>query len=328
MVSTSSTPASAATALQSAPSQAAVSANAARARLTGVLLAIFGAVAFAAKAIIVKLAYRYGVDAVTLIALRMVVALPFFALTSIVMERRRDKSPFQKGDWWKIGLIGFLGYYLASFLDFVGLAYITATLERLILYLNPTLVLAIGVFWFKRRVTPAQLFAMGLSYLGVAVALMHDFSIGGNNIALGSAIVFASALSYALYLVASGEMVRRVGALRLTAHASCVASFCCIAQFVVLRPWSALDLPIQVYGLSLINGLACTVLPVFAVMLALARIGATQAAQIGMMGPVSTIVLSFFLLAEPMGASQIVGTLLVLVGVFIVSRLAASGAKQ
>ena len=328
MVSTSSHLAAAGKADTSSPSQATISANAASARLVGVLLAIFGAIAFAAKAIIVKLAYRYGVDAVTLIALRMVVALPFFAVTSIVMERRPNKSAFLQGDWWKIGLIGFLGYYLASYLDFVGLAYITATLERLILYLNPTLVLAIGVFWFKRRVTLAQLFAMALSYLGVALALMHDFSIGGSNIAFGSAIVFASALAYALYLVGSGEMVRRIGALRLTAHASCVASFCCIGQFLVLRPWSALDLPIQVYGLSLINGVACTVLPVFAVMLAIARIGATQAAQIGMVGPVSTIVLSWLLLGEAMGVSQIVGTLLVLVGVFIVSRFAASGGAK
>jgi drug/metabolite transporter (DMT)-like permease len=228
-------------------------------------------------------------------------------------------------DWLKIAFTGFLGYYLASYLDFAGLAYITATLERLILYLNPTLVLAIGVFWFKRRAGRRQLVAMALSYLGVAVALTHDFKIGGSNIMLGSVLVFASALAYALYLVGSGEMVRRVGALRLTAHASCFASLCCIIQFLVFRPWSALSQPVEVYQLSLLNGVACTVLPVFAVMLAIDRIGATQAATIGMVGPVSTILLSWLLLGEAMGPSQVFGTVLVVVGVFIVSRSATSG---
>jgi drug/metabolite transporter (DMT)-like permease len=162
--------------------------------------------------------------------------------------------------------------------------------------------------------------ALGLSYAGVVLALTHDFRIWGSNIALGSALVFASALTYALYLVGSGEMVRRVGALRLTAHASCVASLCCIVQFLVMRPWSALVLPEQVYWLSLLNGFACTVLPVFAVMFAIARVGAPTAAQVGMVGPVSTIFLSWLLLGEAMGQSQIFGTLLVVSGVFIVSR--------
>jgi drug/metabolite transporter (DMT)-like permease len=297
------------------------------ARIGGVLLAVFGAVAFAGKAIIVKLSYRYGVDAITLLALRMAVALPFFAIAGLVIERKAGKTRLARSDWPKIVLIGFLGYYLASYLDFVGLAYVTATLERLILYLNPTLVLLIGVIWFKRRVGAAQMVAMVLSYAGVAIALLHDFNIGGSHIVLGSAIIFASALAYALYLVGSGEMVKRVGALRLTAHASLVASFFCIGQFILTRPLSALILPPQVYQLALINGVACTVLPVFAVMMAIDRIGAAQAAQIGMVGPVSTIVLSWLLLGEAMGPSQVAGTLLVVIGVYIVSRFAARGAK-
>jgi len=290
------------------------------ARLGGIALAAIGAVAFSGKAIIVKLAYRYGVDAVTLIALRMAVALPFFAWVAIVIERRASTPRLLASDWPKILLLGVLGYYLASYLDFLGLAYITATLERLILYLNPTIVLAIGVFWFKRRILPRQWIALGLSYVGVVLALMHDFRLGGSNIALGSILVFASALAYALYLVGSGEMVKRVGALRLTALASCVASLCCIVQFLITRPWSALVLPTQVYWLSALNGVACTVLPVFAVMFAIARVGAPTAAQVGMIGPVSTIIFSWLLLGESMGAAQVFGTLLVLSGVFIVSR--------
>ena len=289
---------------------------------SGLLLAAFGAIAFSGKAIIVKLGYRYGADAVTLLALRMLVALPFFLLMGVWTARR--SQPLQAGDRGKIFALGFFGYYLASFLDFAGLAYITATLERLILYLTPTLVLLIGMVVFKRRATGRQLTALFISYIGVALAFGHDLRLGGGNIALGSALVFASALAYALYLVGSGELVARVGAVRLTAYASGVASVLCIGQFLVLRPFSALSLPAEVYWLSLLNGTLCTVLPVLAVMMAIARIGSSLASQIGMIGPVSTIVLSVLLLNEPMGPWQVAGTVLVMAGVFVVSRQKAS----
>ena len=293
--------------------------------LAGMLLAAFGAIAFSGKAIIVKLAYRHGVDATTLIALRMAVALPFFALIALWVRSRPGLAPLQAGDAWKIVALGFLGYYLASFLDFLGLAYITATLERLILYLNPTLVLLITMIAFKRSASGRQMIALAASYLGVVLAFGHDFALAGNAgagaIALGSTLVFASALIYALYLVGSGELVRRIGPVRLTAYASCVASLCCIAQFALTRPLaSALAWPLPVYWLSLANGTVCTVLPVFAVMMAVSRIGAPAASQIGMIGPVSTILLSTVFLGEAMGPWQIAGTALVMVGVFIVSR--------
>ena len=287
--------------------------------MAGLLLAAFGAIAFSGKAIIVKLAYRHGVDAVTLLALRMVVALPFFLLLGFWASRRAQ--PLHAGDLRRILVLGGLGYYLASFLDFAGLAYITATLERLILYLNPTLVLLIGFFAFKRPATPRQLFALLVSYVGVALALAHDAAIGGSRIALGSLLVFLSALSYALYLFGSGEIVARVGALRLTAYASTVACVLCIGQYLLLRdPASAFSLDAEVWWLSLLNGTLCTVVPVLAVMMAVARIGSATTAQIGMLGPVSTIVLSWLLLGEAMGPWQIVGTALVLAGVFVVSR--------
>lgn len=299
---------------------AAASPNAQRQAFGGLLLAAFGAIAFSGKAIIVKLAYRYGVDAVTPLALRMLVALPFFVLLG-AWSSRRGLEPVSVADRRRILVLGFLGYYLASFLDFAGLAFITATLERLILYLNPTIVLLIGFFVFRRPATPRQLFALLISYAGVLVALAHDAAIGGSNIALGSLLVFLSALSYALYLVGSGEIVARVGAMRLTAHASTVACFLCIGQYLVLRaPAAALALPVEVWWLSLLNGTLCTVVPVLAVMMAVARIGSATTAQVGMLGPVSTIVLSLIVLDEPMGPWQVLGTVLVLAGVYVVSR--------
>jgi drug/metabolite transporter (DMT)-like permease len=288
--------------------------------LAGFLLAAFGAIAFSGKAIIVKLGYRYGADAVTLLGLRMLVALPFFIVLGL-WASRRSAPRLGSADGWKIVLLGFFGYYLASFLDFAGLAYISATLERLILYLTPTIILLIGFFVFRRPATRRQLFALLVSYLGVLLAFAHDLSLGGERIALGSVLVFLSALSYSLYLVGSGEIVARVGAIRLTAYASSVACILCIGQFLVLRsPQVAVDLAVEVWWLSLLNGTLCTVVPVLAVMMAVARIGSATTAQIGMLGPVSTIVLSMLVLGEPMGPWQIAGTILVLMGVFVVSR--------
>lgn len=285
---------------------------------SGLMLAALGAIAFSGKAIIVKLGYRYGADAVTLLALRMLVAFPFFLLMGAWAARR--SAPLSGGDRLKIVLLGFFGYYLASFLDFAGLAYITATLERLILYLTPTLVALIGWLAFGKRISRRQAVALLVSYAGVTLAFGHDLQAGGSNIMLGGMLVFGSALAYALYLVGSGELVARVGAVRLTAYASSVASVLCLVQFVVLRPMQAMVLPWEVYALSLVNGTLCTVLPVLAVMMAVARIGSALAAQVGMIGPVSTIVLSLLLLGEPMGPWQVAGTVLVMAGVFVVSQ--------
>ena len=288
---------------------------------SGVALALFGAIAFSGKAIIVKFGYRYGADAITLLALRMLVALPFFALMAGWVRRDSQRFRLRGGDRWKVVGLGFSGYYLASFLDFAGLEYITATLERLILYLTPTLVLLIGMLVFKRKPVPRQLAALAISYLGVALAFAHDLEIGGDGIALGGLLVFLSALSYATYLVGSGEVVARVGAVRLTAYASAVAAGFCILHFLLVRPWqSLLELPAEIYTLSLLNGTLCTVLPVLATMMAVQRLGSALASQLGMIGPVSTIVLSLFLLGEPMGVWQIAGTVLVLIGVFTVTR--------
>lgn len=285
----------------------------------GLLLAAFGAIAFSGKAIIVKLGFLHGSDAITLLALRMAVAMPLFALMA-VWAARRATTPLSRGDGLRILALGVLGYYLASFLDFAGLAYITATLERLILYLSPTLVMLLGLVLSRRRPTRLQLVALVLSYAGVLLAFGHDVQVGGDGILLGSGLVFASALSYALYLHGSGEIVARVGAVRLTAYASLVACVLCIGQFLLLRPVSLLvTSPPEVLWLSLLNGTVCTVLPVLAVMLGVARLGSSLAAQVGMLGPVSTIVLSLVVLREPMGPWQVAGTVLVLAGVLVVS---------
>jgi drug/metabolite transporter (DMT)-like permease len=291
----------------------------------GVLLASLGAIAFAGKAIIVKLAYRHGVDAVTLIMYRMLFSLPLFV--GLAWWAGRGKPRLTGRDLLVVLGLGFSGYYLASFLDFAGLKYISANLERLILYLNPTLVLALGVCAFGKQVTRAQLLALGVSYAGVLCVFGHELNVSGANVPLGAGLVFGSAVSYALYLSFSGQVVRRLGALRLTGLATTVACIMCIAQFLLLRPLSALAVEPAVLWLSVLNATACTFAPVLMVMVAVERIGAGMAAQVGTVGPVSTILLSVVLLGEPFTGWVALGSALVLLGIWLLTRPTASPAR-
>jgi drug/metabolite transporter (DMT)-like permease len=284
----------------------------------GLLLAAAGSICFSGKAIIVKLAYRHGVDAVTLIMYRMLFALPLFI--GLAWWAGRGKPALTGRDLRVVVGLGFCGYYLASFLDFAGLQFISASLERLILYLNPTLVLMIGVFWFGQRTRLAQWGALAVSYCGVLLVFGHEVQLSGTHAALGTALVFASAVSYAIYLAYSGNEVRRLGALRLTGWATSVACGFCIVQFLLLRPLSAALVEPRVITLSLLNATLCTFAPVLMVMMAIERVGATVAAQTGMIGPLSTILMGVLILGEPFNAWIIAGTSLVLAGIWLLAR--------
>lgn len=300
-------------------------------RAAGFLLAALGAILFSGKAIVVKFTYEYGVDAVTLIAFRMLFSLPFFAFIGWRQSRRaaRGEIPvLTRAERWKVVVLGLIGYYLSSFLDFLGLRYISVGLERLILFLAPTLVLLITAFWLKRPIAGRQWLALLLSYLGVVLVFAHDMAqTGGGAVLLGSAFVFASAFTYALYLIGSGELVKRVGSMRLTAYAMSVSSLACLAQFFAVHSASVLVQPIGFYGLSLIHATLNTVLPVFMIMAAVSRIGPPLAAQLGMLGPVSVLFLAFWFLGEPVTAWQLAGTAFVLAGVFVLTAPARAAPK-
>jgi len=288
-------------------------------RTAGFALATLGAIAFSGKAIIVKLAYRHGVDAVTLIMLRMLFALPLFML--LAWWAGRGRPALARRDWIAITGLGFTGYYLASFLDFAGLAYVSASFERLILYLNPTLVLLLGLVLFKRRIAARQAISLAVSYAGVLLVFGHELTISGHNVLLGAALCFISAVSYAIYLVYSGEEVQRLGALRLTGLATMVACVFCILQFLLLRPISAaMNVAPQVIWLSLLNATLCTFAPVLMVMMAIERIGPGIAAQTGMIGPVSTILMGVLILDEPFTPWMAAGTVLVMSGIWLLAR--------
>ena len=284
----------------------------------GLMLALIGAIGFSGKAIIVKLAYRYGVDAVTLIMYRMLFALPLFV--GMAWWSGRGKPALSRKDWLGVVGLGFTGYYLASFLDFLGLAYISASLERLILYLNPTFVMALGWLMYQRKVRPLQMLGMAISYGGVLLVFGMELTAQGADAALGTLLVFGSALSYALYLVYSGELVRRLGSLRLVGLASSVACVLCIAQFLLLRPLGAAAVAPEVIWLSLLNASACTVMPVLMVMMAVERLGASLASQAGMVGPMATIAMGALLLGEPFTVWVALGTALVNAGIYVFAR--------
>lgn len=285
----------------------------------GLMMALAGAIAFSGKAIIVKLAYRYQVDAVTVIMYRMLFALPLFA--AMAWWSSRGKPPLTRADWFGVVGLGVVGYYLSSFLDFLGLQYITASLERLILYLNPTLVLLLGWLLYRKPVHRLHLAGMAVSYCGVALVFGQEASLAGRNALLGATLVFASAITYAVYLVYSGQLVQRLGSLRLVGLATTVACLCCIAQFVVLRPVaSALAVAPEVIWLSVLNATLCTAVPVLLVMMAIERVGPALTAQAGMIGPLSTILMGVWLLGEHFTAGIAAGTALVIAGIFVFTR--------
>ncbi len=288
-------------------------------RAVGIALAFFGAAFFSLKGVTTKLIYVYREDAVTLLALRMAFSLPFFLVAARWASRREATAPLSVRDRVQIGILGLLAYYIASFLDFLGLQYVSATLERLTLYLYPTVVLLLSAIFLKKRIHGREVAALVLSYAGIALVLVVGGRVGGADVPLGAALVFASAVVYSVYLVFGTEIIRRTGSMRFTAYGMTVASLAGVAQFLVLRPLDALVMPWPAYGWFVVLALVHTVLPVFMTAEALKRIGATQVAIIGAVGPVTTMAVDWMVLGERLAPLQIVGAGLVLAGVLLVT---------
>ena len=289
-------------------------------RLTGALLVASGAVAFSGKAVIIKLAYRCGVDAVTLLALRMLLSAPMFALLAVWAARSSRVAPISTADRRALLVLGLIGYYLASYFDFLGLQYVTAALERLLLFTHPTFVLLMSAAFFGRRITRRDVFAIAISYLGIVAVFAHDMSTQPGNVALGSFWVLLSALFYAAYLVGGGRVVGRVGSLRFACYAGLVSCAAVVAHFLVTRDASLLfSQPAQVYGLSLLMAAVSTVLPIILTSEGIRRVGASHASIIGSVGPIATIFLGAVFLGEPVTVIQLVGAALVLAGVVSIS---------
>ena len=285
----------------------------------GVTFALLAAVGFSAKAILVKLAYLAHVDAITLLALRMAFSAPFFIVVALWI-RGQHAEPLNTHDKLLVLALGLIGYYLSSLLDFLGLQYISAGLERLILFLYPTMTVILSALVYRRAIGKKIIAAMALSYAGIALVFLHDMGMRqGGSIVLGASLVFFSTLSYSTYLVGVGHAIKRIGTTRFTAYAMVVASAASLLQFAVMRPMAALDLPLRVYELSIVMAIFSTVLPVFLLSYAIRRIGSGSASLIGSIGPVSTIYMAYLFLNESVSWLQIAGSSLVLCGVLITS---------
>lgn len=291
----------------------------------GVALAVLAAFGFSFKAIFVKLAYAAApVEAITLLTLRMSFSLPI--VLGVGLWIGRDAPPLARSDWGILVMLGLLGYYGSSILDFVGLQYISAALERLILFVYPTLTVLIGVLFMGKRLERRQVAALVLSYAGIGLAFAHDLKIAGDTHAvwLGAAFVFGSALTYALYSAGTELAVRRLGAIRFAALAITVSTVATQLHFVATQPLSALaqPLPVHLYGIGM--AIFSTVLPVFWQSVAIRRIGAARAVLIGTLGPVLTIFFGWLLLGEAISLQQMLGAALVLGGVLLVTRRATA----
>jgi drug/metabolite transporter (DMT)-like permease len=288
------------------------------ARAWGIVFAFVGVLAFSFRPILIKLSYAaHPVSPVTLLFLRMTLSLPFFLV--IGWWLRNQEPRLTKRDWAAIAGLGFLGYYAASFLDFVGLQWVGAGVGRLILYLFPTLVLLLSFVFLHKKPTWREIAALVLSYAGIALVLSNQLGIESRLFALGAALVFASALCYAAYLVAGSQVVKRVGSMRFTAYSTVVATVPAVLQFAVMESPGALELPPAVWGYAIVLATVVTVLPLFLQAEALHRIGANHFALIGAVGPVSVAVTSALGLDEPFTWIQALGGALVILGVLLVS---------
>ena len=284
-------------------------------------LALIGAFFFSGKAIVVKLAYAYPVDASTLLAMRMLLSLPLF-LGALIFTLLREKQavPMTIKDYGMVVLAGLLGYYLASLFDFMGLQYITAGLERLILFTYPSIVVLIASVIRQQWPAPWQLACMAISYVGMAVVYGHETVLIGENTALGVLLVFVSAICYASYLIVGERVLKRIGTIRFTAMATLVSAFAILCQISLQQPVGIIvEQPLPVWGWSLVNAVFCTFVPVFSVMTAISLIGASRVAQLGMIGPIAPIALGTWILNEPFTIWHAAGTALVITGVALLS---------
>lgn len=289
--------------------------------LLGFLITIGGAIFFSTKAIFVKLAFQETkVDALTLLSLRMLFSLPFYIVAAWIAGRKDQVKTLTKKQWIWIMLMGIFGYYLSSLFDFIGLQYVSAGLERLILFLYPTFAVLINTFYFKTKLGKVQLIALVLTYIGIGIAYWGEIRAAqyGPQFFYGSFMIFLCAITYSFYLVGTGRLVTSVGATRYTAYAMLTATAGIFIHYLLQRPATVLQIDTTLAGYGIALAVVATVLPSFMMSVGMKKIGSNNVAIITSIGPVSTILQAHFFLGESIIAEQIVGTILVIIGVLLI----------
>jgi drug/metabolite transporter (DMT)-like permease len=289
--------------------------------LAGFFISLMGAIFFSTKAIFVKLAFQSThVDAITLLSLRMLFSLPFYLFAAWLVSKKENKEPLSKRDWWLILAMGILGYYLSSLFDFIGLQYVSAGLERLILFLYPTFAVLINTFYFKSKLSRVQVIALVLTYFGIGIAYFGELRLDTSNpeFFFGSFMIFLCAITYSFYLVGTGRMVNKVGVTRYTAYAMLAATAGIFINFLVTHKVQDIPFSTGLVGYGIALAIIATVLPSFMMSNAMKRIGSNNVSIITSIGPVSTIIQAHLFLDEHIIPAQIVGTAFVITGVLLI----------
>lgn len=295
----------------------------------GVAMCVAGSVFFSTKAIFVKLTYAvYPVDPISLLALRMIFSLPFFIVSAALSSNRKENIRFTNRQWLYVAVIGLLGYYISSFLDFLGLQYVSAGIERLILFTYPTFVLIISALVLKKPATTGQWIAVALTYSGLLIAFSAEAQIQPTReFYLGSALILVCAVTFAMYIAGSGVMIPAVGALKFNSYTMSFAGIAVLIHFLLTSDQSLSGLPAIVYAYAFAMAIIGTVLPSYLVSLGIKRLGSNTTAIIASVGPVSTIIQAHYLLDESFSLLQGIGTLLILCGILVISWRSAPRAE-
>ncbi len=288
----------------------------------GIGIGLIGIVLFSSKAVMVKLAYTYGVDAISVLLLRMLFSFPFYVVIALIYHKKeRNSFRLNSKDYLWLIFFGFVGYYLASYFDFVGLKYIKASLERIILFIYPTIVLLLNKLFLKQTITKIQAGAIAITYLGIIVAFWEEVNMSGQNTLVGGVFILISAITYASYLVGSGWLIPKFGVMRFTAYAMLVSCMCVFIHYSIINDTNLLSFSWEVYVLGFLIAIFSTVIPSFLVSKSIKMISSSNFAIIAGMGPISTIILAVIFLNETLTLLQLFGALVVIAGILLMSVL-------
>ena len=285
----------------------------------GIILGLIGIILFSSKAVMVKLAYQYHVDAVSILMFRMLFSFPFYLVIAILYRNKNNGVDLVRKDYLWLVFFGIVGYYLSSYFDFVGLIYIKASLERIILFIYPTIVILFNKLFLKQPVSKDQIFAIILTYVGIIIAFGHEVTISGHDAYLGGFFILLCAISYAAYLSGSGWLIPKFGVVKFTAYVMVVSCLCVFLHYGITNKIDLLNYPREVYILGFLIAIFATVIPSFLVSWSIKLISSSNFAVIAAVGPISTIILAAIFLNEQLTLLQLLGAFAVIIGISLVS---------
>ncbi|MGE5942947.1 MAG: DMT family transporter [Flavobacteriales bacterium] len=285
----------------------------------GVLIGLLGIVLFSSKAVMVKLAYQYQVDAISILLLRMLFSFPFYLAIVFWNRNKASDAVLKTKDYYWLIFFGVVGYYLSSYFDFVGLQYIKASLERIILFLYPTIIIILNRLFLKKAITSKQLLAIGITYIGVVITFWGEVVVSGSNVYLGGFLILLCAITYAAYLVGSGWLIPKFGVIKFTSYAMIVSCICVFVHYLIMNETDIFSFTWEVYLLGFLIAIFATVIPSFLVSMSIKMIDSSNFAIVAGAGPISTIILAGIFLGEQLTWLQLFGALVVIFGILLVS---------